>query len=154
MTPLKEGDKAPNFEGKNQDGKTIKLSDYLGKNLILYFYPKDSTPGCTANACDFRDNYKMWQNKGYEILGISVDSEKSHQKFIQNNQLPFDLIADTDKSIVNEYGVWGRKKFMGREYDGIFRTTFVIDAKGIIKNVIEKVDTQKATAQLLKLNQQ
>lgn len=149
MTHLKTGDKAPEFEAKDQNGNPVKLSDYRGKKVVLYFYPKDDTPGCTAEACNFRDNYSELQSKGYEIIGVSADDEKKHQKFINKHDLPFTLIADTDKEVINAFGVWGKKKFMGREYDGIHRETFVIDEEGKIEQVIEKVKTKDATAQIL-----
>ncbi|HSV76157.1 MAG TPA: thioredoxin-dependent thiol peroxidase [Bacteroidales bacterium] len=150
MTHLKPGDKAPNFTGNDQDGNTISLSDFAGHKLVLYFYPKDSTPGCTAQACNLRDNYQALLTKGYKVVGVSVDSEKSHRKFIEKYQLPFPLLADTAKEVVKAYGVWGEKKFMGRIFDGINRTTFVIDEAGVIREVIEKVDTSNHTAQVLK----
>lgn len=149
MTTLKQGDEAPKFEGIIQDGSTIKLIDYLGKKVILYFYPKDNTPGCTAQSRDLRDNYKELQQQGYEVLGISSNGEKSHIKFIDKFDLPFDLIADEDKSIHNLYGTWGEKSMYGRKYMGTFRTTFVIDEKGIIEEVISKVKTKDHTAQIL-----
>jgi len=143
ITHLKAGDKAPNFELKNQDGKTISLDDYKGKKFVLYFYPKDATPGCTTQACGLRDNYEQLQKQGYEILGVSADSEKSHQKFIAKHELPFDLLVDDAHKMMHEYGVFGPKKFMGREYDGIHRTTFLIDENGVISEVI-KVSATKA----------
>lgn len=143
------GDKAPAFEAVDQDGKTIKLEDFKGTNLILYFYPKDNTPGCTAESCDLRDNYEMWLNKGYKVVGVSPDSEASHQKFIAKFNLPFPLIADTDKSIIKSYGAWGLKKMYGKEYEGLLRTTFVIDGEGTITNIFEKVKTKDHTAQIL-----
>lgn len=149
MTHLKVGDKAPNFEALDQDGNTIKLSDYKGKKLVVFFYPKASTPGCTAEACNLRDNYNMFISKGYDILGVSADSVKRQQNFVVKNQLPFPLLADEDHQVINGFGVWGPKKFMGREYDGIHRTTFVIDAKGIIEDVISKVKTKDHTSQIL-----
>lgn len=149
MTQLKVGDKAPDFAIANQNGEIISLKNFKGKNLILYFYPKDNTPGCTAEACDFRDNYAMLQKKGYEVVGVSVDSSKKHQNFIAKYSLPFTLLADTDKKMVIDYGVWGRKKMMGREYDGIYRTTFLINKKGVITKIITDVDTKNATSQLL-----
>lgn len=151
MTTLKQGDKAPDFLAKDQNGNTIKLGDFKGKKVILYFYPKDNTPGCTNEACNFRDNYEMLQSKGFEVIGVSTDSEKSHQKFINKHNLPFTLLVDEEKELVNKYGVWGPKKFMGREYDGLHRTTFVIDEKGEILEVIKKVDTKNSSAQVLKL---
>lgn len=149
MTPLKPGDKAPMFSEKDQNGNTISLSDFVGHKLVLYFYPKDSTPGCTAQACNLRDNYQTLLQKGYKVVGVSADSEKSHKKFIEKYNLPFPLIADTEKQVSKAYGVWGAKKFMGRIFDGITRTTFVIDQEGIIAEVIQKVDTTNHTTQLL-----
>src|SRR5690606_29214571 len=127
MTHLKEGDKAPDFTAKDQNGKDITLSDYQGKKVILYFYPKDNTPGCTMEACNFRDHYQDLQEKGFEVIGVSADTEKKHQNFINKFELPFTLIADTDRKVIDAYGVWGLKKFMGREFDGIHRETFVIN---------------------------
>ncbi|MCB0820273.1 MAG: thioredoxin-dependent thiol peroxidase [Bacteroidetes bacterium] len=147
MTTLKAGDKAPAFSGKDQSGNSVTLKDFSDKKLVLYFYPKDATPGCTAEACNLRDNYSELRSKGYEVIGVSPDSEKSHQKFIEKQNLPFRLIADTDTSIAQAFGVWGPKKFMGREYDGIHRTTFIIN-KGLIEQVIEKVDTKNHAAQI------
>ncbi|MDR2010178.1 MAG: thioredoxin-dependent thiol peroxidase [Bacteroidales bacterium] len=149
MVQLKIGDKAPDFKGKNQNGKDISLKDYKGRNLILYFYPKDSTPGCTAEACDLRDNYHMWINKGYDILGISPDNEKSHQNFIDKNNLPFDLISDPEKIIIKTYGAWGEKKMYGKTYEGVLRKTFVINKNGIVENIFEKVKTKEHTKQIL-----
>jgi len=146
---FKTGDKAPEFSGKDQNGNPIKLSDFKGKKTILYFYPKDNTPGCTAQACDLRDNYTDLINKGYVVIGVSADSEKSHQKFIEKYKLPFPLIADTEKEILKAYGVWGPKKFMGKTYDGIHRTTFIISEEGLIEDIIEKVDTKAHTKQIL-----
>ncbi len=146
---LKVGDKAPAINAKDQNGNEITLAQFKGKKVVLYFYPKDSTPGCTKEACNFRDNYKALQKKGYEVVGVSADSEKSHLKFIEKYELPFPLIADTDQKVVNDYGVWGLKKFMGREYMGINRTTFLIDEKGKIEKLIEKVDTENSTEQIL-----
>jgi peroxiredoxin Q/BCP len=146
---LKVGDKAPAINAKDQNGNEISLTQFKGKKVVLYFYPKDSTPGCTKEACNFRDNYKPLQKKGYEVIGVSADSEKSHLKFIEKYELPFPLIADTDQKVVNDYGVWGLKKFMGREYMGINRTTFLIDEKGKIEKLIEKVDTENSTEQIL-----
>lgn len=129
MTTLKIGDKAPDFEVKDNKGNIVKLEDYKGKKLVLFFYPKASTPGCTAVACNLRDNYNLFISKGYELLGVSADSAKRQQNFIDKNKLPFLLLADEDKQVINAYGVWGPKKFMGREFDGIHRTTFIIDEK-------------------------
>ena len=146
---LKVGDKAPDFEAKIQTGETIKLSDFRGKKVIIYFYPKDNTPGCTAQACNLRDNYEMLQEQGYVVLGVSGDSEKSHQKFIDKQSLPFDLIADTEKEVHNLFGTWGEKKMYGKTYMGTLRTTFVIDEEGTIAEVIEKVKTKDHTAQIV-----
>ena len=146
---LKEGDKAPSFESTDQDGNKVKLSDFTGKKVVLYFYPKDDTPGCTAEACNLRDNYAQFTSKGYEILGVSSDSEKSHQKFIDKYELPFRLLADVDKSIHESYGTWVEKSMYGRKYMGTARVTFVIDEKGVIEKIIEKVKTKDHTAQIL-----
>ncbi|GAB3532661.1 thioredoxin-dependent thiol peroxidase [Pontibacter brevis] len=146
---LNIGDKAPEFEGKDQNGNTVKLSDYRGKKVILYFYPKDNTPGCTAQACNLRDNYSDLQQEGYEIIGVSTDSEKSHQSFISKFELPFTLIADTDKQIVEQYGVWQEKSMYGRKYMGTMRFTFLIDQDGIIRDIIKKVKTSDHTGQIL-----
>ena len=144
------GQKAPDFTGRDQDGKEVKLSDYHGKRVVLYFYPKDDTPGCTAQACNLRDNYEDLQRAGYEILGISSDDEKSHRKFIEKQSLPFRLIADTDKSIHEKYGTWVEKSMYGRTYMGTARTTFVIDEQGNLAEIIKKVDTKDHTKQILK----
>ncbi len=149
MKHLKIGDKAPDFTTKDQVGNIIKLQDYYGKKLILFFYPKASTPGCTMEAKNLRDNYNELLNKGYQILGVSADSEKRQKNFCTKNELPFSLLADIEKEVINSYGVWGPKKFMGREYDGIHRTTFIIDEQGIIENIIEKVKTKDHTNQIL-----
>lgn len=149
MIHLKEGDKAPYFEGINQDEKVIKLTDYEGKKLILYFYPKDNTAGCTAEACNLNDNYAELTSKGFEVLGVSPDAVASHLKFIAKHNLAFNLIADTDKEILEKYGVWGEKNMYGRKYMGVNRTTFVIDEKGIIEKIIKKVKTKDHTAQIL-----
>jgi len=149
MTHLKEGDQAPHINGKDQNGNAISLDDYKGKKVVLYFYPKDNTPGCTAESCNLRDNYESLRSKGYEVIGVSCNDEKSHQKFISKQQLPFNLIADVDKKIVNDYGVWGLKKFMGKEFMGIYRTTFVISEDGIIEKVFTKVETKNHTEQIL-----
>lgn len=146
---LKPGDKAPEFTGRDQDGNEITLSQFKGKKLVLYFYPKDDTPGCTAEACDLRDNYERFLSMGYQVVGVSKDSEKSHKKFIEKYNLPFPLISDTETSILQAYGAWGRKKFMGREYDGIIRKTFVIDQTGLITDIIEKVNTKAHSSQIL-----
>jgi thioredoxin-dependent peroxiredoxin len=149
MTTLKVGDKAPNFNSKDQDGNTISLTDYKGKKLVLFFYPKASTPGCTMEACNLRDNYERFQSLGYEILGVSADSEKRQTNFRNKYNFPYPLLADEDKAVINAYKVWGPKKFMGRTYDGIHRTTFVIDENGIIEQVITKVKTKAHSEQLL-----
>lgn len=149
MVQLKEGDKAPYFKGIDQEGKEISLDDYKGKKLVLYFYPKDNTSGCTAEACNLNDHYADLSDKGYEVLGVSPDSPASHLKFIAKNNLAFNLIADTEKKILETYGVWAEKSMYGRKYMGVLRTTFVIDEKGIIAKVITKVDTKNHTAQLL-----
>ncbi len=149
ITRLKEGDKAPDFSGKDQDGNIISLQDFKGKKLIIYFYPKDNTPSCTNEACNFRDNYKLLKQKGYSIIGISADDEKSHKKFSTKYQLPFSLLVDTDKKIIEAYDVWGEKKFMGRIFDGINRTTFVIDEEGKIEKIILNVNTKNHTEQIL-----
>lgn len=151
MTTLQAGDKAPAIHGKDQHGNDFDLATLKGKKVILYFYPKDDTPGCTKEACDFRDNYQMLTTRGFEVVGVSNDTEKAHQKFIKKYDLPFTLLADTDKSIVNAYGVFGLKKFMGREYEGIHRTTFVIDEQGVIEQVVSKVDTANSSQQILDL---
>ncbi|WKL48218.1 thioredoxin-dependent thiol peroxidase [Flavobacterium pectinovorum] len=150
MTTLKAGDKAPNFSGTDQDGKIHKLADYAGKKLVVFFYPKASTPGCTAEACDLRDNFERFKANNYELLGVSADSAKAQLKFKDKYEFPFPLLADEDKSVINAFGVWGPKKFMGKEYDGIHRTTFVIDEKGIIDEVISQVKTKEHAAQILK----
>ncbi|MBD8490650.1 thioredoxin-dependent thiol peroxidase [Echinicola sp. CAU 1574] len=147
---LEVGNKAPDFEAKDQDGNTIKLSDYLGKKVVLYFYPKDNTPGCTAQACDLRDNYDSLLKAGYIVLGISTDSEKSHKKFIEKFELLFPLIADEDKTVHELYNTWREKKNYGRTYMGTVRTTFVIDEKGKIAEIIEKVKTKEHSNQILK----
>ena len=130
------GDKIPEILGKDQDGKTVKASDFAGKKLALYFYPKDSTPGCTSEACNLRDNYQALMAKGIEVIGVSVDSEQSHKKFIAKNELPFRLIADTEKTLVQAFGVWGEESMYGRKYMGTFRTTFIIDEEGKVERII------------------
>lgn len=150
MITLKAGDTAPEFEAKIETGETIKLSDYKGKKVILYFYPKDSTPGCTAQACNLRDNYESLQANGYVVLGVSQDSEKSHQKFIEKQSLPFPLISDVDHTVHNLYGTWGEKQMYGKTYMGTLRSTFVIDESGNIEEVITKVKTKEHTAQIMK----
>ena len=149
MITLKKGDTATEFSAINQDGKMINLTDYKGKKVVLYFYPEDNTPGCTTQSCNLRDNYALLQKQGYEIFGISQDSEKSHQKFIEKQALPFDLISDADHKVHHLYGTWALKKYMGKEYMGTVRTTFVIDEKGEISDVIEKVKTDNHTSQIL-----
>ncbi|NOY51409.1 MAG: thioredoxin-dependent thiol peroxidase [Chlorobi bacterium] len=149
MAKLNIGDIAPDFTGVDQNGDTIKLSDFSGSNLILYFYPKDNTPGCTNEACDLRDNYDMWAEKGYKVVGVSPDSQASHQKFVAKHNLPFPLIADTEKEIIKAYGAWGPKKLYGREYEGLLRTTFVIDGKGTITQMFAKIKTKDHTNQIL-----
>ncbi|MBS9766360.1 MAG: thioredoxin-dependent thiol peroxidase [Flavobacteriaceae bacterium] len=149
MTTLKVGDKAPNFSGINQNGDKIALTDFVGKKVVLFFYPKASTPGCTTEACNLRDNYELFLARGYEVIGVSADSQKRQFNFAKKNELPFSLLADEDKTIIKSYGVWGLKKFMGREYEGIYRTTFVINEKGIIENIIEKVKTKEHHQQIL-----
>jgi len=150
MTTLKIGDQSPSFEAKDNQGNTIKLADYKGKKLVLFFYPKASTPGCTMEACNLRDNYQTFLAKGYDVLGVSADSAKRQQNWINKHGLPFPLLADEDKAVIEAFGVWGPKKFMGREYDGIHRTTFVIDGNGIIEDIIVKVKTKLHTDQILK----
>ena len=149
MTNLEIGDKAPLFEGIDQDGNTVKLADYAGKKVVLYFYPKDNTPGCTAQACNLRDNYQALQAQGYEVFGISSDSEKSHKKFQDKHELPFTLLADTEKTIHDLYGTWGEKQMYGRKYMGTFRTTFIIGEDGNITDIIKKVKTKDHTAQII-----
>jgi len=149
MATLKKGDKAPNFSSKDENGKTVKLSDFKGKKLVLYFYPKDDTPGCTAEACDLRDNYAALQKAGYSVLGISSDDEKKHSKFITKYDLPFSLLADIDKSVHEKYGTWVEKSMYGRKYMGTARITFIINEKGILEDIIEKVNTKNHTAQIL-----
>lgn len=146
---LQIGDKAPVFEAKNQDENLVKLSDFQGKKIILYFYPKDSTPACTAQACSLRDNYGALLAQGYVVLGVSVDNEKSHKKFADKYNLPFPLLADTDHHIVEAYGVWGEKMLYGKKYMGIIRTTFVIDENGNIQEIISKIDTKNHAEQVL-----
>ncbi len=149
MSTLTKGDKAPIFTGVDQDGQPVSSSDYAGKKLVLYFYPKDDTPGCTAEACSLRDNYDKLLSAGYDVLGVSTDPVKSHKKFVDKFTLPFRLLSDTEKTVSEAFGVYGLKKFMGKEYMGINRTTFLIDEKGIISDVISKVDTKKHAEQIL-----
>lgn len=149
MNTLKQGDAVPNFTAKDEQGNTISLSDYKGKKLVVFFYPKASTPGCTVEACNLRDNYKTLQDQGYELLGVSADSAKRQSNFKNKYEFPFPLLADEDKAVINAFGVWGPKKFMGREYDGIHRMTFLINEEGIVDRVIEKVKTKDHAAQIL-----
>lgn len=151
MTGLQIGDKMPAFSGNDQHGKQHTEKDYLGKKLVIYFYPKDSTPGCTVQACNIRDSYTDFEKMGYHILGVSMDSEKSHFRFAEKNQLPFPLIADTERKMIDAFQVWGLKKFMGREYDGIHRTTFIIDEKGIITHIIDKPKTKIHSEEIFEL---
>ena len=146
---LKPGDKAPDFSANDENGNQVNLKDFKGKKLVLYFYPKDMTPGCTAESCNLRDNYKTLLKQGYEVLGVSTDSEKSHQKFIAKEKLPFHLLSDPDKVVHDAYGTWGEKSMYGRKYMGTLRTTFVINEKGVIEEVIGKVDTKNHAAQIL-----
>ncbi len=150
MTTLKIGNKAPHFSGVDQNGTMHSLANYKGKKLVVFFYPKASTPGCTAEACDLRDNYAAFQSNNYALLGVSADSEKAQLKFVEKYDLPFPLLADEEKSVIQAFGVWGPKKFMGKEYDGIHRTTFVIDENGTIQDVISDVKTKAHAAQILK----
>jgi thioredoxin-dependent peroxiredoxin len=150
---LKKGDKAPDFTVNNQDGKATTLASFKGRKVVLYFYPKDSTPGCTAEACNLRDHYTTLLKSGYEVLGISSDDEKSHKKFIAKEKLPFSLLADIDKSVHEKYGTWVEKSMYGRKYMGTSRTTFLINEKGIIEDIIEKVDTKNHVDQILRENQ-
>ncbi len=149
MNMLKAGDKVPEFSSKDQDGNTINLEDYRGKKLVVFFYPRANTPGCTAEACNLRDNYALLQENGFELLGVSGDSQKKQANFKNKYDFPFPLLADEDHTVIETFGVWGPKKFMGREYDGLHRTTFVIDEEGVIERVIEKVKTKDHAAQLL-----
>ena len=150
MITLKKGDKAPNFSAKDQDGNTHRLADYKGKKLVVFFYPKANTPGCTAEACDLRDNYDRFQANNYALLGVSADNAKAQSSFKNKFEFPFPLLADEDKAVIEAFGVWGPKKFMGKEYDGINRTTFVIDENGSIEEVISDVKTKAHAAQILK----
>ena len=146
---LKIGDKVPDFKGVDQDGNAISYQDFVGKKLVVFFYPKASTPGCTAEACDLRDNENALNAQGYHLVGVSADSVKRQKNFAEKNSLPFPLLADENHDILNAFGVWGPKKFMGREFDGIHRTTFIIDEKGVITDVIEKVKTKEHAKQIL-----
>jgi len=149
MITLKVGDKAPDFSAKDENGNTKSLSDYSGKKLVLYFYPKDMTPGCTAESCNLSENYEALLKSGFEVLGVSPDSEVRHQKFIAKYNFPFSLLADEEKEVIQAFGVWGPKKFMGREYDGVHRTTFVIDENGIIEQIYTKVKTKDHYNQIM-----
>lgn len=150
MITLKVGDKAPDFTSVDQDGNTISLSDYKGKKLVLFFYPKASTPGCTLEACNLSDNYERFLAQGYDVLGVSADSQKKQANFKNKYEFPYPLLADEDKSVINAYGVWGEKKFMGKVYDGIHRTTFIIDEHGVLEDIITKVKTKAHADQILK----
>ncbi len=149
MQTLKAGDRAPEFSQADQDGNLHQLLDYRGKKLVVFFYPKADTPGCTAEACDLRDNFKVLTDKGYALLGVSADSAKKQGKFRDRYKFPFPLLADEDKSVINAFGVWGPKKFMGRTYDGIHRITFIIDENGVIERVIDDVKTKRHASQIL-----
>ncbi len=149
MAYLKEGTQGPGFTAKNQNGQDISLSDYKGKKVILFFYPKDNTPGCTAEACNLRDNYSGLIENGFEVIGISPDGEKSHQNFIGKYSLPYTLIADTEKEILKKYGAWGLKKMYGKEYEGVLRTTYIIDEEGTIIKIFKKVKTNDHSHQIL-----
>ena len=150
MAYLEKGTKAPDFKGIDQDGNPVSLNDFKGQKFILYFYPKDNTPGCTNEACDLRDNYEYWQQKGYQIIGVSPDSPASHIKFIKKYGLPFPLLSDPEKEIIKAYGAWGPKKLYGRAYEGLLRTTYVIDAEGTVEAVFKKVKTKEHTQQITK----
>ena len=149
MNTLKAGDKVPDFSSKDQDGNAISLSDYKGRKLIVFFYPRANTPGCTAEACNLRDNYADLQEQGYELLGVSEDSEKKQANFRNKYEFPFPLLADEDHTVIETFGVWGPKKFMGKEYDGLHRMTFLINEDGVVDRVIEKVKTKDHAAQIL-----
>jgi peroxiredoxin Q/BCP len=149
MNTLKVGDIVPSFSAQDQDGNTINLSDYSGKNLVVFFYPRANTPGCTAEACNLRDNYKALQDSGFELLGVSEDSQKKQSNFKNKYEFPFPLLADEDHTVINAFGVWGPKKFMGKEFDGIHRKTFVVNGEGAVSKVIDKVKTKDHAAQLL-----
>ena len=151
MTKLKEGQKAPFFEGKDQNGNIITLNDFKGKKLVLYFYPKDNTPGCTSESCNLRDNYNDFIQKGFAVVGVSGDSEKSHMKFAEKYELPFPLLADTEKKIMTDYGTFGEKKMYGKTFLGVNRTTFIISEDGVIEKIIRKVDTKEHTGQIFSL---
>ncbi|MEQ8623819.1 MAG: thioredoxin-dependent thiol peroxidase [Vicingaceae bacterium] len=149
MNEIKIGDTAPKINSKDQDGNDFSLDSLKGKKVVLYFYPKDDTPGCTKEACNLRDNYKKLQQEGYEVIGVSADNQAKHQKFIAKHDLPFKLLADENKEVIQDYNAWGLKKFMGKEYEGIIRKTYIIDEKGKIEDIIEKVKTKDHTAQIL-----
>lgn len=149
MALLEAGCKAPDFSGTDQFGEEVSLSKLSGEKLILYFYPKDNTPGCTAEACDFRDNYQMWQKKGYKVIGVSPDTEASHKKFSEKHALPFPIIPDPDKQIITSYGAWGEKKMFGKVKMGVLRSTFIINEKGIIEAVFDKVKTKEHSNQII-----
>ncbi|RZP04474.1 MAG: thioredoxin-dependent thiol peroxidase [Flavobacteriales bacterium] len=152
MNTLKVGDKVPNFKSIDQDGNTVQLSDYQGRKLVVFFYPKASTPGCTVEACNLRDNFELLKEKGFELIGVSADNQKRQTNFRNKYNFPFPLIADENKEVINAFGVWGLKKFMGREYDGIHRKTFLIDEKGFVTRVIDKVKTMSHASQILEEN--
>ena len=149
MKTLKQGDQVPNFSAKDEQGHLVSLEDFKGKKLIVFFYPKANTLGCTAEACNLRDHYKVLQEQGYELLGVSADTSKQQLKFKDKYEFPFRLLADEDKAVINAFGVWGPKKFMGRIYDGIHRKTFIIDEDGVVERVIDKVKTKDHAAQIL-----
>jgi len=151
MTTLTPGSKAPDFKAKDQNGNTVSLKDWKGKKVALFFYPKDNTPTCTTQACNLRDNISVLKKAGIEIIGVSIDTEKSHKKFEDKFQLPFTLVSDPDRHIVEAYGVWGPKKFMGREFDGTHRVTFLINGKGVIEHIIDKVKSKEHAAQILEV---
>ncbi|NND87879.1 MAG: thioredoxin-dependent thiol peroxidase [Flavobacteriaceae bacterium] len=151
MNTLAVGDKVPNFTVNDQDGNPVSLEDFKGKKLVVFFYPKASTPGCTAEGCNLKDNYQELQEQGYELLGVSADSEKRQKNFKTKYEFPFPLLADTEKEVINAFGVWGEKKFMGRTYDGIHRMTFVVDENGVVSDIIKKVKTKDHAAQILAL---
>lgn len=153
MNTLKVGDKVPNFTSTDQDGNPIQFNDYQGKKLVVFFYPKASTPGCTVEACNLRDNFELLKEKGFELLGVSADSQKRQTNFRNKYNFPFPLLADEDKEVIHAFGVWGLKKFMGREYDGIHRKTFLIDEKGVVMRVIDKVKTKSHASQILEENE-
>lgn len=149
MNTLKAGDKVPDFEARDQDGNVVSLSDFQGKKLVVFFYPRANTPGCTAEACNLRDHYTELQEAGYSLLGVSADSEKKQSNFRSKYDFPFPLLADEDRTVIETFGVWGPKKFMGREFDGIHRKTFLIDGSGTVERVIDKVKTKDHAAQIL-----